>query len=134
MQKENTNIPEKDEALLPDISLLCDMAERCGVLEVWSALAPRQVRIPYRSYMADVSIDELTLSVRSRNCLMRSEIGSFAQLNEKLCGEEDIGNIRNLGAKSRAEILRTFFADCYARLTAEGKAEYWRRVLAEDLA
>lgn len=134
MDKEKKINAEREEAFsLPSVSELCDAAERFGVLEIWSALGPRQLRIPFRSYMADVSVDELNLSVRSRNCLMRTEILSFAQLNEKLMGDDDIGKIRNLGAKSRAEILRTFFADCYSRLNSEGKADYWRRVLEEDL-
>ena len=118
---------------LPGIGQLCDAAERFGVLLVYGMLAPGRVRIPYRSYMAEVSVDELNLSVRSRNGLMRAELFSFAQLNERLMSEDDIQNIRNLGAKSRAEIIGTFFTDCYSRLSAEDKAEYWRRVLEEDL-
>lgn len=122
---ELDNIKTNSGKNLPGIGQLCDAAERFGVLLV--------VRIPYRSYMAELSVDELSLSVRSRNGLMRAELFSFAQLNERLMSEDDIQNIRNLGAKSRAEIIGTFFTDCYSRLSTEDKAEYWRRVLEEDL-
>jgi DNA repair protein RadC len=49
------------------------------------------------------SIDRLPLSVRARNCLMRSGITSLEELLS--LGEEDLMRIRNMGAKTFHEIL-----------------------------
>lgn len=49
------------------------------------------------------SIDYLPLSVRARNCLMRSGVTSLEELLS--LGEEDLMRIRNMGAKTLHEIL-----------------------------
>ncbi|MBO5557031.1 MAG: hypothetical protein J5927_07585, partial [Oscillospiraceae bacterium] len=93
----------------------------------------QQTRIPFRRRMAALSLEELNLSVRSRNCLMRAGLRTFGDLNERLGQEGDITRIRNLGAKSREEIIRVFRAECYARLNGAEKLDYWQRVLTYDI-
>ena len=83
--------------------------------------------------MAELSLEELNLSVRSRNCLMRVEIRTFGDLNEQSSREGDVSRIRNLGVKSREEIIRIFRAECYALLNGAEKLDYWQRVLECDI-
>lgn len=51
---------------------------------------------------ADMSIDELDLSVRSYNCLKRAGIQTVLELTQKT--EEDMMKVRNLGKKSLKEV------------------------------
>ena len=68
------------------------------------------------------------------NCLMRAGLRTFGDLNERLGREGDIAQIRNLGTKSREEIIRVFRGECYARLNAAEQQDYWQRVLENDLS
>lgn len=51
----------------------------------------------------DMSIDELELSVRSYNCLMRANIKTVEELTNKT--QEDMMKVRNLGRKSLDEVI-----------------------------
>ena len=51
----------------------------------------------------DMSIDELELSVRSYNCLMRANIKTVEELTNKT--EDDMMKVRNLGKKSLDEVI-----------------------------
>ena len=113
---------------------LREQAEQGGPSAILTRIGAQQTRIPFRRRMAALSLEELNLSVRSRNCLMRAGLRTFGDLNEQLGREGDITQIRNLGAKSREEIIRVFRAECYARLIMAEKLDYWQRVLAYDMA
>lgn len=52
----------------------------------------------------ELSIEELDLSVRSYNCLKRANINTVEDLANKT--EEDMMKVRNLGRKSKEEILQ----------------------------
>ena len=112
---------------------LREQAEQHGLSAVMARLQPRQTRMPFRQRMASLSLDELNLSVRSRNCLMRAGLRTFGDLNARMHQEGDVSHIRNLGVKSRLEILRVFRAECYARLNPAEKLDYWQRVLENDI-
>ena len=75
--------------------------------------------------MRDNSIDEMTLSVRSSNGLMRAGAGSFGKLYD-LMSEKGLRSVRNLGAKSEREIVQSFYKACYAKLTPTEQARYWQ--------
>ena len=51
----------------------------------------------------DMSIDELELSVRSYNCLMRANIKTVEELTNKT--QEEMMKVRNLGRKSLDEVM-----------------------------
>ena len=55
------------------------------------------------SEVAEMSIDELELSVRSYNCLKRAGINTVEELTNKT--PEDMMKVRNLGRKSLEEVL-----------------------------
>lgn len=55
-----------------------------------------------KSALLNSDISELQLSVRANNCLLRARIKTIKQLTEKT--EEELNNVRNLGAKCIREI------------------------------
>lgn len=116
-----------------DPRTLREQAEQGSLSAILTRIHAQQTRIPFRRRMAALSLEELNLSVRSRNCLMRAGLRTFGDLNEQLSREGDISKIRNLGVKSREEIIRIFRAECYARLNGAEKLDYWQRVLEYDI-
>ena len=126
---------EAQAALPPDISeravQLRDMADKKGILCVLQEF-PRNTTAPYTSQMNTAHIDELNLSVRSCNGLMRAGVDTFGKLNTLIKSQDGIAGVRNLGAKSVKEIQATFFEGCYCKLLPHEKAEYWQRVLDAD--
>ncbi len=58
---------------------------------------------PVKNKFADMTIEELDLTVRSYNCLKRAGISTVMELAEK--SEEDMMKVRNLGKKSLKEVI-----------------------------
>lgn len=108
---------------------LRDQADRCGVLPVLQQLGVRGVHIPYSPRLADVSIDELNLTIRSSNGLKRACAWDFGKLMELISSGHGILSVRNLGQKSAKEITETFIEECYLRLFPYERAQYWQEVL-----
>lgn len=79
--------------------------------------------------IADLSIDELALSVRSSNGLMRAGLNTFGKLASGIERDGGLFKIRNLGAKSEKEIRVAFIEECYRRMLPYEKAEYWQSFL-----
>lgn len=88
-----------------------------------------EVEIPYRARMKDIPIDEMSLTVRSSNGLMRAGAKTFGALHELLLRENGLRSVRNLGQKSEQEILHSFFNGCYAILRPGEQAAFWQEVL-----
>ena len=88
-----------------------------------------QVPVPYRARMKDLSIDEMNLSVRSSNALMRANARTFEKVMEIMQIENGFKMIRNLGIKSEKEIIRSFFSACYINLTPNEQAVFWQKVI-----
>lgn len=57
---------------------------------------------PVKNKFADMTIEELDLTVRSYNCLKRAGISTVMELADK--SEEDMMKVRNLGKKSLKEV------------------------------
>lgn len=110
-------------------ALLRDQADRAGILPTLQKLGIHAAIIPYSIRLADLSIDEMNLTVRSSNGLKRASIHSFSSLKEVLGQEDGLSRIRNIGVKSVKEIKQLFFEECYARLLPYEKAQYWQEVL-----
>ena len=111
---------------------LRDQADKIGVLATLHQLGIHDVIVPYSSRLADLSIDEMNLTVRSSNGLKRANIHTFSTLKEILAIENGLLNIRNIGQKSIKEIKQLFFEECYTRLLPYEKARYWQEVLDEE--
>ena len=125
-QKQNTNSPPNvtDHAIS-----LREQADKAGVLHILRRLGVHAALVPYSSRLADLSIDEMNLTVRSSNGLKRANIHTFGTLKEILAVENGLLNIRNIGQKSIKEIKGQFLEECYARLLPYEKACYWQEVL-----
>ena len=108
---------------------LRDQADKSGVLATLHQLGVHEALVPYSSRLADLSIDEMNLTVRSSNGLKRANAGTFGRLRDLLAMENGILSVRNLGQKSAKEIKQLFFEECYTRLLPYEKAQYWQEVL-----
>ena len=108
---------------------LRELADKAGVLATLHQLGIHDALVPYSSRLADLSIDEMNLTVRSSNGLKRANAGTFGRLRDLLAMENGILSVRNLGQKSAKEIKQLFFEECYARLLPYEKAHYWQEVI-----
>ena len=108
---------------------LRDQADKNGVLSTLRQLPVHEAIVPYSCRLAELSIDEMSLTVRSSNGLKRASIHTFAQLRDRMEMESGLINIRNIGQKSLKEIKQLFFEECYARLLPYERARYWQDVL-----
>ena len=121
------------DALPPNVTdraiALRDLADRSGIHTALQNLDTCTAPVPYTPRLAEVSIDELNLTVRSSNGLKRAGIGTFEQLSTLLSSEGGILSVRNLGQKSAKEIREVFMDECYLRLLPYEKARYWQEVL-----
>ena len=108
---------------------LREQADKIGILEALRKIGIHEAIVPYSTRLADLSIDEMSLTVRSSNGLKRANIHTFGSLKERLGIENGLINIRNIGQKSLKEIKRLFFEECYQRLLPYEKAHYWQEVL-----
>ena len=108
---------------------LREQADKIGILETLRGLGIHEAIVPYSSGLAEISIDEMNLTVRSSNGLKRANIHTFGSLKERLKIENGLISIRNIGQKSLKEIKQLFFEECYTRLLPYEKAQYWQEVL-----
>jgi hypothetical protein len=108
---------------------LRDQADKSGVLSTLHQLGIHDALAPYSTRLAELSIDEMNLTVRSSNGLKRASIHTFGSLKEVLAIENGLLNIRNIGQKSIKEIKQLFFEECYNRLLPYEKTHYWQEVL-----
>ncbi len=89
----------------------------------------KQVGLPYRERMKELPIEEMNLSVRASNALMRANARTFGRVMEILMIEDGLKKIRNLGVKSEKEIVRSFFTSCYYHLKPNEQAAFWQKIL-----
>ena len=108
---------------------LREQADKIGVLETLRKLDIHEVLVPYSTRLAELSIDEMNLTVRSSNGLKRAGIHTFSQLYDRMQIENGLISIRNIGQKSINEIKQLFFRECYARLLSYERARYWQDML-----
>ena len=108
---------------------LRDQADKTGILETLKKLGIHEAIVPYSTRLAELSIDEMNLTVRSSNGLKRANIHTFGQLKDRLEIENGLINIRNIGQKSLKEIKQLFFEECHVRLLPYERAQYWQEIL-----
>lgn len=125
-QTADTHLPANitDQAIS-----LREQADKTGILHVMQQLGIHEAIVPYSARLDNLSIDEMSLTVRSSNGLKRANAGTFGRLKDLLAMENGIMSVRNLGQKSAKEIKQLFFEECYVRLLPYEKAAYWQAVL-----
>ena len=112
---------------------LREQADRTGLLTTLKNMGIHNATVPYSDRLANLSIDEMNLTVRSSNGLKRANLHTFGSLKERLMIEDGLINIRNIGQKSVKEIKQLFFEECYQRLLPYEKAHYWQEILDNNL-
>ena len=85
-----------------------------------------QVRLPMDKRFLAQPIDNLTLSVRARNALMRAGLDTVYKLVAYIREHGGLDNIRNLGKKSILEVKLELVSAAYSRLTDQEKQDFWR--------
>ena len=108
---------------------LREQADKSGVLPILHQLGIHEAIVPYSTRLDNLSIDEMSLTVRSSNGLKRANAGTFGRLRDLLAMENGILSVRNLGQKSAKEIKQMFFEECYSRLLPYEKAQYWQSII-----
>ena len=106
-----------------------DQADKIGILETLQKIGAHEAIVPYTTRLAELSIDEMNLTVRSSNGLKRANIHTFSQLYDRMQTENGLISIRNIGQKSLKEIKQLLFEECYTRLLPYEKAHYWQEIL-----
>ena len=129
---------EAQESLPPKVGKraleLRELADRKGWDEAIAQTGLRQsTPVPFTDRLSSLSIDELDLTVRSANGLMRARIDTLGKLKAQLESEGGILAIRNLGVKSAKEIRDVFCYECYDHLLPYEKAQYWQAVVDNNM-
>ena len=122
--KPRTPVNVSEEAIR-----LRDAARQDVYLFLQETFPGKQIPVPFRERMSELPIDEMNLSVRSSNALMRANARTFGRVKEIIMMEDGLKKIRNLGVKSEKEIVRNFFSACYYQLTPAEQAVFWQRVI-----
>lgn len=73
-------------------------------------------------------IEDLDLTVRSRNCLKRAGYNTVGELVSGINGSADLQNIRNCGKKSVDEIMSHLFFYTYMLLAPEKRKAYMQEI------
>ena len=128
--KEATQV-DRAPANVSQLALtLRDAAKSKGVFATASEYFPKtDPVVPNLPRMALYSIEELSLSVRASNGLMRAGMNNFGKIALGLTQEGGLFRIRNLGVKSEKEIRVAYIEECYQRMLPYEKAEYWQSFL-----
>ena len=134
-RNRNTEKPKVLDAP-PDVTAaaiaLRERAKHAGAGELCDAQGLKKPDAPYRDYMAGIGIEEMNLTVRAYNGLMRAGAATLGALFALITSEEGLKKVRNIGAKSIKEIEEAFFQETYNRLTNYEKAEFWQTLLNEE--
>ena len=101
-------------------------AAEMGVTSVLREIKGKvRVQLPMSSSFLASSIDELPLSVRSRNALMRSNLDTVGKLVSYIKENESMSSIRNLGKKSIFEVKTVLTEAAYSHLSEQEKLAFW---------
>lgn len=131
-------IPENADELLP-VSVSDEavrLRDRAGKGDVFATLrqvaSGEQMVLPYKKRMSGIPIDEMNLSVRSLNGLMRAGASTYGRLHELMVSEKGLRGVRNLGIKSEKEISTAFVSACYQQLDQTERAVFWQQVINQN--
>ena len=106
---------------------LCAAAEKFGLIPVLSMFENGlHFRIPMTQALWDTTIDELNLTVRSRNGLMRAGTDTIGKVAELIMNDDGLNKVRNLGRKSVAEIKTALLAEGYRQLDSKARLVFWQ--------
>lgn len=106
---------------------LCTAAEKLGLIPVLSVFGNRlHFRVPMTQALWDTAIDELNLTVRARNGLMRAGTDTIGKVAELIMSDGGLSKVRNLGRKSIAEIKTAILEEGYNQLDRSAQIVFWQ--------
>ena len=106
---------------------LCAATEKLGLISVLFMFGNGlHFRIPMTQALWDTSIDELNLTVRSSNGLMRAGTDTIGKVAELIMNDDGLNKVRNLGRKSVAEIKTAILAEGYKQLDHKARLVFWQ--------
>ena len=108
-------------------------ADQIGVIPVLTLFGNNlHTRIVMTRELWDMSIDELDLTVRARNGLMRCGANTVGKVSELIMSEHGLNSVRNLGRKSISEIKTALLAKGYEQLNAAERLEFWTQFIVSN--
>ena len=106
---------------------LCSATDKFGVVPVVAMFGNGlHFRIPMTQELWDTSIDELNLTVRARNGLMRAGTDTIGKVAELIMNDEGLNKVRNLGRKSISEIKTAILTEGYKGLDQSAQLTFWK--------
>ena len=106
-------------------------ADQIGAIGVMALFGNNlQMRLPMSRELWDSSIDELDLTVRARNGLMRCGANTVGKVSQLIMSEHGLNSVRNLGRKSISEIKTALLAAGYKQLTPTERLAFWQEFIA----
>ena len=108
-------------------------AEKNGLIPVFKQFGNGlRFRIPMSQSFWDSSIDNLNLTVRSRNGLMRARATTIGEASELIMSEGGLEAVRNLGRKSIAEIKTSILMESYNQLGPKARLAFWEHCVENN--
>jgi DNA-directed RNA polymerase alpha subunit len=109
------------------LNKLYSAAEKIGVAPVAAMFGDGlKFRIPMTQHLWDTSIEELSLTVRSRNGLMRAGTETIGKVAELIMRDDGLNKVRNLGRKSISEIKTALLEEGYKQLDHKARLVFWQ--------
>lgn len=107
-------------------------ADKNGFAAALSQCEKSTVNIPLSASLMRANIDELSLSVRSRNGLMRAGLDTVGKVVSAIMSEKGLNSIRNLGRISIGEIKLAILSEAYSKLSPSAQEAFWVDYISED--
>ena len=109
------------------VNNLCTATEKLGLIPVLSMFGNGlHFRVPMTQSLWETTIDELNLTVRSRNGLMRAGADTIGKVAELIMNDDGLSKVRNLGRKSVSEIKTAILAEGYKQLDTKARIVFWQ--------
>jgi len=129
-KQKNPNKPTVEEVCTHEAKEWRERAERSGLTAAVEKLGVEPCLpdlIPERFHR--LSIQEMDLTVRASNGLMRAGADTVSKVLLLMRGEHGLMSVRNLGIKSVKEIQRVLLEECYHRMSQGERGSFWQQLL-----
>lgn len=108
-------------------------ADRFGVVAPLSRYKKGiRIEIPLSLTLWNTPLDELPISVRSKNGLLRAGARTIGHVAERIMSEQGLESIRNLGHRSISEIKTQILSIGYEQLNDREKDTFWRFIVQSN--
>lgn len=115
------------------VNTLIGSAESIGLVHtIYATFGKRvKVRLPFDRKTLEMSVDDISFSARSSNCLKRTGMMRIRDVVEAI-EEQRLLAVRNLGTTSYNEIQTKLLVLAYSRFSALEKKEFFSDLLERN--